>query len=147
MDETHTIAEALPTADDEDQAASQFRGRAARPTAIKLVEDMVPRELFITHIMGGGYLDQVPSDYPSLAVVNRSFNDTMCQPMAIMFRGAAAWMNSARGKKVARDRRRASPCREASICLSMLTCDNAESDLEGESPSLSHGRSRGSLLV
>ena len=78
MDETHTIAAALPTAEDDDQA--EFHGRAARPTAIKLVEDMVPRELFITHIMGGGYLDQVPSDYPSLAVVNRSFNDTMCQP-------------------------------------------------------------------
>ena len=56
MDETHTIAAALPTAADDDQAASpgpiatgptpptQFRGRAARPTAIKLVEDMVPRE-------------------------------------------------------------------------------------------------------
>ena len=42
MDETHTIAAALPTAEDDDQA--EFHGRAARPTAIKLVEDMVPRE-------------------------------------------------------------------------------------------------------
>ena len=43
MDATQTI-EALPTADDDQ---TQFRGRAARPTAIKLVEDMVPRELFL----------------------------------------------------------------------------------------------------
>ena len=49
MDETHTIAAALPTAEDDDQA--EFHGRAPRPTAIKLMEDMVPRELFITHIM------------------------------------------------------------------------------------------------
>ena len=135
MDETHTIAAALPTADDDDQA--EFHGRAPRPTAIKLVEDMVPRELFITHIMGGGYLDQVPSDYPSLAVVNRSFNDTMCQPMAILFRGATAWTSNstAEAKKWYEIAAERFPCREASICLSMLTCDNAETqDLEkGES--------------
>ena len=77
MDETHTIAEALPT---------QFRGRAARPTAIKLVEDMMPRDLFIAHVMGGGNL--LPSDYPSLAELNHSFNDTMCRPRVIMFRSA-----------------------------------------------------------
>ena len=60
MAETHAIAEALPTAGaDDDQAASpgpiatgptaptQFRGRAARPTAIKLVEDMVPRATLV----------------------------------------------------------------------------------------------------
>ena len=104
MDETHAIDEALPTAGaDDDQAASpgpiatgptpptQFRRAARRPlpTAIKLVEDMMPRDLFIAGVMGGGYL--LPSNYPSLAVVNRSFNDTMCQPRVILFRGMTAW--------------------------------------------------------
>ena len=99
MDETRTIDEALPTAGaDDDQAASpgpiatgptqptQFRRAARRPlpTAIKLVEDMMPRDLFIAGVMGGGYL--LPSNYPSLAVVNRFFNDTMCQPRVILFR-------------------------------------------------------------
>jgi hypothetical protein len=89
MDETHTIAAALPTADDDNQA--EFHGRAARPTAIKLVEDMLPREVLIRKVID----NLVPSDHPSLAVVNRSFNDTMCQPMVIMFRGATAFqMNS-----------------------------------------------------
>jgi hypothetical protein len=87
MDETHTIAEALPT---------QFRGRAARPTAIKLVEDMMPRDLFVAHVMGGGNL--LPSNYPALAVVNRSFNETMCQPKVIMFRGATAWTSGAKAE-------------------------------------------------
>ena len=49
MNETHTIAAALPTADDDGQA--EFHGRAARPTAIKLVEDMLPRELFIRKLL------------------------------------------------------------------------------------------------
>jgi len=49
MDETRTIAAALPTAADDQQ--TQSHGRAARPTAIKLVEDMMPRELFIAHVM------------------------------------------------------------------------------------------------
>ena len=84
MDETHTIAAALPTAENDEQ--TQFHGRAPRPTAVTALEDLMPRELFIRHIM-----DQVPSDYPSLAVVNRSFNDTMCQPRVILFRGMTAW--------------------------------------------------------
>ena len=107
MDETRTIDEALPTAGaDDDQAASpgpiatgptqptQFRRAARRPlpTAIKQVEDMMPRDLFIAGVMGGGYL--LPSNYPSLAVVNRSFNDTMCQPRVILFRGMTACESS-----------------------------------------------------
>ena len=125
MDETHTIAAALPTADDDEQ--TQFHGRAPRPTAVTALEDLMPRELFIRHIM-----DQVPSDYPSLAVVNRSFNDTMCQPMVIMFRGATAFTSNstAEAKKWYEIATERFPCREASICLSMLMCDNDESDLE-----------------
>ena len=94
----------------------------------------MPRDLFIAGVMGGGYL--LPSNYPSLAVVNRSFNDTMCQPMAILFRGATAWTSNstAEAKKWYEIAAERFPCREASICLSMLMCDNNESDLEkGES--------------
>ena len=141
MAETH--AEALPTAGaDDDQAASpgpiatgptsptQFRRAARRPlpTAIKQVEDMMPRDLFIAGVMGGGYL--LPSNYPSLAVVNRSFNDTMCQPRVILFRGMTAWTSGAKAEakkwyEIATER---FPCREALICLGMLTSDN--DDLE-----------------
>ena len=92
MDETHTIAAALPTADDDDQA--EFHGRAPRPTAIKLVEDMLPRELFIAHVID----NLVPSDHPSLAGLNRSFNDTMCQPKVILFRGATAFTSGAKAE-------------------------------------------------
>ena len=49
MDETHTIAAALPTAENDEQ--TQFHGRAPRPTAVTALEDLMPRELFIRHIM------------------------------------------------------------------------------------------------
>ena len=47
MDETHTIAAALPTAENDEQ--TQFHGRAPRPTAVTALEDLMPRELFIRH--------------------------------------------------------------------------------------------------
>ena len=47
MDETHTIAAALPTAENDEQ--TQFHGRAPRPTAVTALEDLMPRELFICH--------------------------------------------------------------------------------------------------
>ena len=50
MDETHTIAAALPTAENDEQ--TQFHGRAPRPTAVTALEDLMPRELFIP--MGDG---------------------------------------------------------------------------------------------
>ena len=56
----------------------------------------MPRDLFIAGVMGGGYL--LPSNYPSLAVVNRSFNDTMCQPRVILFRGMTAWTSGAKAE-------------------------------------------------
>ena len=75
MDETHTIAAALPTAENDEQ--TQFHGRAPRPTAVTALEDLMPRELFIRHISvrkssdvraggrsggGGGRLDLVSSN-------------------------------------------------------------------------------------
>ena len=50
MDETHTIAAALPTAENDEQ--TQFHGRAPRPTAVTALEDLMPRELFIRHCGG-----------------------------------------------------------------------------------------------
>ena len=85
MDATHSIAEGVPTADDGPAPPKRFR-RAARPTAVTVLEDLMPRELFIARVIGEGHL--VPTMLPSLAVVNRSFNDTMCQPRVILFRGS-----------------------------------------------------------
>ena len=86
MDETHTIAAALPTADDDEQ--TQFHGRAPRPTAVTALEDLMPRELFIVRVVGDGYL--LPTMLASVATVNRSFKDALYQPKVIMFRAATA---------------------------------------------------------
>ena len=65
----------------------RFR-RAARPTAVTALEDLMPRELFRAHVIGGGHL--LPTMLASVATVNRSFKDTLYQPKVIMYRAAIA---------------------------------------------------------
>ena len=65
MDETHTIAAALPTAENDEQ--TQFHGRAPRPTAVTALEDLMPRELFIWAARSNGLLtDDEASRNPTL---------------------------------------------------------------------------------
>ncbi len=128
MDATHSIAEGVPTADD-DPSPKRFR-RAARPTAVTALEDLMPRELFVARVIGEGYL--LPTMLASVATVNRSFKDTLYQPKVLVFRAAAALVEMedphvAEAKKWYEIAAERFTCREALIFLGQMARDT---DLE-----------------
>ena len=102
----------------------RFR-RAARPTAVTALEDLMPRELFIVRVVGDGYL--LPTMLASVATVNRSFKDALYQPKVIMFRAATALTEVsalAEAKKWYEIAAERFTCREALVMLGQIAHDN-----------------------